>query len=112
MANLNAIFHAMADGTRRAVVEQLALGPLAVSALAERHAMALPSFLKHLRVLEEAGWIETRKIGRTRLCRLKPDASLAAGDWLGRQRRVWEGRLDRLDAFLEGRDDERNPENA
>ncbi|MGP9821049.1 ArsR/SmtB family transcription factor [Salinarimonas sp. NSM] len=100
MANLDAVFHCLADATRRAVVARLAAGPAPVSALAEPHAMALPSFMKHLRVLEDGGWIETRKEGRVRICRLRPDAARAAEDWLGRQRGIWEARLDRLDALI------------
>jgi DNA-binding transcriptional ArsR family regulator len=68
--------------------------------------MALPSFLKHLKVLETGGWIETSKAGRVRTCRLRPEAAQAAEEWLGRQRRMWESRLDRLDAFLANQSDD------
>jgi DNA-binding transcriptional ArsR family regulator len=105
MDKLDAVFHCLSDPTRRAVIARLAEGPAAVSDLAAPHAMALPSFLKHLKVLEHGGWIETRKTGRTRLCRLRPDAAKAAEGWLDQQRRLWEARLDRLDAVL----DETNP---
>ncbi|GAA0567586.1 metalloregulator ArsR/SmtB family transcription factor [Caenispirillum bisanense] len=112
MANLDAIFHSLADTTRRAVLARLALGPASVSELAAAHTMALPSFLKHLRVLEDSALIETTKSGRVRTCRLRPEAARLAEDWLGQQRRLWEARLDQLDAFLaqqptdEGRCDE------
>jgi DNA-binding transcriptional ArsR family regulator len=111
MANLDSIFHGLADPTRRAVIARLASGPAPVSELAAPHDMALPSFLKHLKVLEGGGWIETRKAGRVRTCRLRPEAVAAAEGWLGEQRALWTARLDRLDAFLavmndEGDDDE------
>lgn len=100
MANLDSIFHGLADPTRRAVIARLASGPAPVSELAAPHAMALPSFMKHLKVLEAGGWIESGKRGRVRTCRLRPEAAKAAEGWLGQQRSLWEGRLDRLDAFL------------
>ncbi|MBS7700420.1 MAG: helix-turn-helix transcriptional regulator [Chelatococcus sp.] len=100
MANLDSIFHGLADSTRRAVIARLALGPAPVSELAAPHAMALPSFLKHLKVLEAGGWIESDKAGRIRTCRLKAETAKVAEGWLGQQRSVWEARLDRLDAFL------------
>jgi DNA-binding transcriptional ArsR family regulator len=106
MANLDSIFHGLADPTRRAVIARLAAGPAAVSELAAPHAMALPSFLKHLKVLEAGGWIESGKAGRVRTCRLKPDAATAAEAWLGQQRARWDARLDRLDAFLATQSDE------
>lgn len=112
MANLDSIFHGLSDPTRRAVIVRLAAGPAPVSELAAPHAMALPSFLKHLKVLEEGGWIESDKSGRVRTCRLKPETVKAAEGWLGQQRALWEARLDRLDAFLhtlndEGKDNDR-----
>ena len=107
MANLDSVFHCLSDPTRRAVIAQLTKGPAPVSELARPHDMALPSFLKHLKVLETGGWIESRKAGRVRTCRLKPDAAEAAGRWLDQQRTLWEARLDRLDAFVTSLDDER-----
>ncbi len=100
MANLDSIFHGLADPTRRAVIARLARGPANVSELAAPHDMALPSFLKHLKVLEAGGWIESRKSGRIRTCRLRPETAKAAEGWLGQQRSLWEARLDRLDEFL------------
>lgn len=107
MANLDAIFHSLSDPTRRAVIARLSAGPAPVGELAAPFDMALPSFLKHLKVLEGGGWIETKKNGRVRTCRLRPEAVGIAEHWLSRQRRLWEGRLDRLDAFVENMDDER-----
>jgi DNA-binding transcriptional ArsR family regulator len=106
MANLDSIFHGLADPTRRAVIARLAAGPAPVSELAAPHDMALPSFLKHLKVLETGGWIRSDKTGRVRTCRLNPDTVKAAEGWLGQQRALWESRLDRLDAFLANLSDE------
>jgi DNA-binding transcriptional ArsR family regulator len=107
MANLDVVFHSLADATRRAVIARLAEGPASVSELAAPHAMALPSFLKHLRALEAGGIIVTAKQGRVRTCRLRPEAVRLAEAWLGQQRRIWEARLDQLDALLAKQNDER-----
>jgi DNA-binding transcriptional ArsR family regulator len=101
MANLNQVFHSLSDGTRRAVIAQLASGPASIGDLAQRHHMALPSFMKHIRVLEESEIITSRKKGRVRMCELRPDALTAAQGWLEQERRKWETRLDQLDAFIE-----------
>jgi len=99
--HLNAFFGAMADPTRRAVIERLVDGPATVSEIAAPHDMALPSFLKHLRKLEEAGLVRSEKAGRVRTVHLESAPLAVAEDWLARQRRVWEGRLDRLQALAE-----------
>ncbi len=99
--HLNAFFGAMADPTRRAVIERLVDGPATVSEIAAPHDMALPSFLKHLRKLEEAGLVRSEKAGRVRTVHLEAAPLAVAEDWLARQRRVWEGRLDRLQALAE-----------
>ncbi len=101
MANLDQVFHSLSDATRRAVIAQLATGPASVGDLAERHHMALPSFLKHIRVLEESEIVISRKRGRVRTCELRPDALTEAQNWLERERRIWGSRLDQLDAFVE-----------
>jgi len=97
--HLNRFFAALSDPTRRAVIERLAEGPATVSDLARPHDMALPSFLKHLRVLEEGGLIASEKKGRVRTVHIEAAPLAEAEDWLNRQRRTWEGRLDRLDAL-------------
>ena len=97
---LDAFFHAMADPTRRAVVERLTLGPATVSDLAAPHGIALPTFLKHLRVLEDSGLVRSEKKGRVRTCHIEAEPLAAAEHWLSRQRRIWESRLDRLDALV------------
>lgn len=100
-ASLDNAFHALSDATRRAVVQQLAGGPSTVSELAEPFDMAMPSFLQHIRVLERSGLIRTRKEGRTRHCEFAPEQLSQAQDWLGEQRKIWEARLDRLEAYIE-----------
>ena len=95
------LFHALADATRRAVVERLREGDSAASALAAPHDMALPSFLKHLRVLEGAGLVRTVKRGRVRICSLDGARLADAERWIAEQRARWEGRLDRLGAHLD-----------
>ena len=94
---LDTAFRALADPTRRAVVSRLRRGPATVGELAEPFPMALTSFLKHLRVLEQGGWIRTAKRGRVRTCRLDPAAFAVVEDWLAEQRAEWEQRTDRLE---------------
>lgn len=101
MAHLDRVFHSLSDSTRRAVIAQLANGPASISDLAQRHHMALPSFMKHIRVLEESEIVISCKTGRIRMCALRPEALAAAQGWLERERRVWETRLDQLEAFVE-----------
>ncbi|WP_209425558.1 metalloregulator ArsR/SmtB family transcription factor [Pararhodobacter sp. SW119] len=106
--HLDDLFTALGDPTRRAVLARLARGPASVSELAAPHAMALPSFMGHLQKLETAGLIETRKQGRTRICRLAPDALAPALDWLSKQRALWSGRLDRFDNYVTRLNDARS----
>ncbi len=94
---LDASFLALADPTRRAVLGRLVEGPASVGELARPFAMALPSFLKHIHVLEEAGWIRTRKAGRVRTCAIERRSFAVVESWLAHQRAVWEGRTDRLE---------------
>ncbi len=98
---LNGVFQALADPTRRAVLGRLGKGPASVSELAKPFDMALPSFMKHIRLLEDSGWILTRKEGRVRTCATKRKAFTQADAWLSAQRAVWEARFDRLDAWVE-----------
>jgi DNA-binding transcriptional ArsR family regulator len=97
---LDGIFLALADPTRRVVIGRLSKGPASVTDLAEPFEMALPSFLKHIRFLEEHGLIKTRKQGRVRTCEIDRKQFAIAEDWLSRQRGIWEGRADRLEAFV------------
>jgi len=100
-SRLDAAFHALADPTRRAVVSRLTKGPTPVTQLAEPFAMGLPSFMKHLRVLERDGLISSEKIGRVRTCRINAERLAAAETWLTEQRTVWQSRTDRLADYVE-----------
>lgn len=101
IARRDLVFHALADPTRRAIIEQLCRAPATVSALAAPHTMALPSFMQHLKVLEQSGLVRSRKTGRVRTCECVPGPLREAEGWLGRQRAHWERRLDQLDSYLE-----------
>ena len=98
--NLDLIFQALSDPTRRAMLAQMGQGPQPVSALAEPTGMALPTILRHLSVLESAALIETEKTGRVRICRARPETLEATMDWMAQQRALWEARTDRLEALL------------
>lgn len=100
MANLDTVFHGLADPTRRAVITRLASGPAAVSELAAPHDMALPSFLKHLKVLERAGLVRSQKLGRVRTCTLDKGTMGEAERWLIERKRFWEQQYDQLEAYL------------
>ena len=97
---LDAIFAALSDPTRRAIVERLAAGEASVSDLAEPFDMSLVAVTKHLRVLEDAGLLHHRKRGRVRYCRLSPAPLRSADDWLARYRVFWHTRLEALAAHL------------
>jgi len=95
------VFQALADPTRRAVVERLARGPASTTELARPFSMALPSFTQHLRMLEQIGLVKSRKSGRVRTYALAPKPRRAAESWMTGQRKLWECRLDQLDAYLQ-----------
>lgn len=97
---LDALFQALGDPTRRAMLERLAKRPATVTELAEPFDMALPSVLDHIRRLECAGLIVTEKSGRTRTATLNPAAFAPVRGWLDEQRALWEARLDRFDAYV------------
>lgn len=97
---LNGVFHALADPTRRAVLGRLGQGPASISELAGPFDMALPSFMKHIRLLESSGWIRTEKVGRVRTCVIEKQQFAVAESWLAEQRVLWEGRTDRLEEFV------------
>jgi DNA-binding transcriptional ArsR family regulator len=100
-AVLSDVFYALADPTRRAIVGALGRGPASVSALAAPFAMALPSFMKHLSVLERSGVIRSSKAGRVRTCELRPKALTQAERWITIQRTTWEARSERMARFVE-----------
>lgn len=104
-AELDEVFLALADPTRRAVIHQLGLGPASVGDLACEATMTLPSFMKHVRMLETTGLIRTAKVGRVRTCELNRERLTVVDDWLMQQRRVWEERTDRLEQFVTNRQD-------
>lgn len=89
-------FHALAEPTRRAIVEKLSRGPLSVSTLAEPFDMTLAAIVQHLRVLEDSGIVRTEKVGRVRTCRIEPTGLKVAASWLEERRATWERRFDRL----------------
>ena len=110
MANqIDSLFAALADPTRRAVVAQLAEGAQPVTALAGPHDMALPSFLRHIEVLEAAGLVATRKQGRQRMVALRPKSLDPIDGWLDGQRALWDGRLAKLEAVARRLELETNP---
>jgi len=102
---LDLAFQALANSTRRAVVERLRDGPASVSELAEPFKMALPSFMQHLQVLEASGMVRSRKRGRVRTVQIVPDQLRHAANWLEKQRSIWERRLDQLDAYVKEMED-------
>jgi DNA-binding transcriptional ArsR family regulator len=105
MLNQNALldltFQALADPTRRAMLARLTRGPTSVSELARPLDMSLPAVMQHLAVLEESGLVRSEKLGRTRTCRLDPEALSLAEHWINQRRTDWEQRLDRLGGYLE-----------
>ena len=98
--DLSLLFHALADPTRRSILTRLAEGPGRVTELADPTGLRLPTVMRHLSVLQEAGLISTSKDGRIRTCAIVPEALEPMRTWLDEQRALWESRLDRLDAFV------------
>jgi DNA-binding transcriptional ArsR family regulator len=98
--NLDLLFHALSDPTRRMMLARLAQGPAPVTELAAPSGLRLPTVMRHLSVLEQAGLIATQKDGRVRSCALQPQALAPMRDWIEEQRKVWEARLDRLDDYV------------
>ncbi|SJM48852.1 Transcriptional regulator, ArsR family [Actinomycetales bacterium JB111] len=103
---LDGVFSALSDPTRRAVVRRLGAGDATVSELAGGFRMALPSFLKHVRVLENSGIVRTSKVGRVRTCSLQRDRLAVVDDWLAEQRRIWKQRTDQLERLVTDMDKE------
>lgn len=97
---LSLLFHALADPTRRSILTRLAEGPAPITELAKPTGLRLPTVMRHLSVLEEAGLIATSKDGRVRTCAIVPEALAPARTWLDEQRDIWEARLDRLDNYV------------
>jgi DNA-binding transcriptional ArsR family regulator len=99
-AALDQVFQALADPTRRWMVERLSRGPASVSQLAEPLSMSLPAVVQHLQVLEASGLVRSEKVGRVRTCRMHDSALRSAQHWISERRDAWERRLDRLGDFL------------
>jgi DNA-binding transcriptional ArsR family regulator len=98
--NINRVFHALGDATRRAIVEKLSEGPITVSRLAAPLDVTLAAVIQHLQVLEKSGLVHTEKIGRVRTCRIEPAGLTVAEEWINARRTLWERRLDRLGELL------------
>jgi DNA-binding transcriptional ArsR family regulator len=97
---LDRVFQALADPTRRMMMERLSRGPASVSELAQPFDMSLPAVVQHLGVLESSGLVRSEKVGRVRTCRIEPDVLSTAERWINERRTSWERRLDRLGDFL------------
>lgn len=98
--DLDEVFSALADPTRRAILGILCDGPRSVGELSEPFEIGLPSLLKHVRVLEQSGLISSEKIGRVRTCKIEPDALQATEAWIHQHIGAWEARLDRMEAHI------------
>src|SRR3954462_528192 len=94
------VFHALANPTRREVLERLSVGPATVSDLAAPFDMKLPSFVQHLSVLEHSRLVKSKKRGRVRAYEIVPDRLDVAEHWLTERRQLWEARLDRFDHYV------------
>jgi DNA-binding transcriptional ArsR family regulator len=98
--DLDGLFHALADPARRAMIERLSRGPAPVSELARPLPMSLPAAMQHLGVLEAAGLVRSKKVGRVRTCAIEPQALSQIEQWIDARRIEWEHRLDRLGDYL------------
>lgn len=105
---LDLVFQALADPSRRAMVERLCRGPASVSELARPLAMSLPAVVQHLQVLQDSGLVRSEKVGRVRTCQIEPVALRTAEKWINERRTTWERRLDRLGDYLAGKPEPRN----
>ena len=105
-ANLDLMFQALADPTRRAMIDRLSRGPASVSELAKPFDMSLPAVVQHLHALENSGLVTSKKIGRVRTVQIQPDALSLAEQWINDRRTTWVKRLDRLGEFLAENTDE------
>jgi len=98
--NIDRVFHALGDPTRRAIVERLSEGPVAASHLAAPLAITVAAVVQHLQILEKSGLVRTTKVGRVRTCRIEPSGLSAAERWIGERRSKWERKFDRLGELL------------
>jgi DNA-binding transcriptional ArsR family regulator len=100
------LFQALADPSRRLMVDRLSRGPASVSELARPFAMSLPAVVQHLHVLEASGLVRSQKVGRVRTCRIEPTVLAQAEGWIVERRRMWERRLDQLRDYLDEHPDQ------
>ncbi|MCR6673413.1 metalloregulator ArsR/SmtB family transcription factor [Devosia ginsengisoli] len=107
--NLDLMFQALADPTRRAMIDRLSRGPASVSELAKPFAMSLPAVVQHLQALENSGLVTSQKVGRVRTVQIQPDTLSLAEQWINDRRTAWSRRLDRLGDFLAETADEPQP---
>ena len=98
--DVDGVFHALGDPSRRAIMEKLSHGPISVSRLAEPLNITLAAVVQHLQVLEESGLVQTEKVGRVRTCRVEPAGLSVAQQWIADRRSMWERQLDRLADLL------------
>ena len=98
--NVDRVFHALGDPTRRRILDRLSHGPISVSHLAGPLSITLAAVVQHLQILEENGLVRTEKIGRVRTCRMEPGGLSVAEEWIRDRRSMWERRLDRLGELL------------
>jgi DNA-binding transcriptional ArsR family regulator len=98
--NIDRVFQALGDPTRRAIVERISEGPVSVSKLAKPLDITLAAVVQHLQILEKSGLVRTRKSGRVRTCHIEPTGLTVAERWIGDRRSLWERRLDRLGHLL------------
>jgi DNA-binding transcriptional ArsR family regulator len=104
--DIDRLFHALGDPTRRAILDRITERPMSVSALAEPLGITLTAVAQHLQVLEEVRLVQTEKLGRVRTCRIEPLGFNALEKWIAEHRTIWERKLDRLGAVLEKLEDE------
>lgn len=104
--SLDLMFQALADPTRRAMIDRLSRGPASVSELAKPFDMSLPAVVQHLQALEHSGLVSSQKVGRVRTVQMKPEGLSLAEQWLNDRRTMWAKRLDRLGEFLAETEDE------
>jgi len=98
--DVNRVFHALSDATRRQMIERLGAGPVSVSELAKPLGVSLAAVVQHLQLLEECALVRTRKVGRTRMCRMEPAGLSVAEQWIKDRRTSWERKFDRLGELL------------
>lgn len=110
--NVDELFQALADPTRRGLVERLGRGPATVSELARPLPISLPAVVQHLHVLERSGLVRTEKVGRVRTCRLDITTLTTVSDWIAERQAGWERRLDRLGEFLASESDPESKEKS